>query len=64
VRERRTDNSGEADFVRIRRIWSAFRSIDSATVVTYRVNKTTGKLMPIGPIVKVGGPVTIVFAGA
>jgi hypothetical protein len=28
------------------------------------VNKTTGKLAPTGQIVKVGSPVTIVFAAA
>jgi 6-phosphogluconolactonase (cycloisomerase 2 family) len=32
--------------------------------VTFRVNKTTGKLTPTGQIVKVRSPVTIVFAGA
>jgi 6-phosphogluconolactonase (cycloisomerase 2 family) len=32
--------------------------------VTFRVNKTTGKLVPTGQIVRVGSPVTIVFAGA
>jgi 6-phosphogluconolactonase (cycloisomerase 2 family) len=37
---------------------------DSDTIVTFRVNKTTGKLAPTGQIVKVGSPVTIVFAGA
>ena len=37
---------------------------DSDTIVTFRVNKATGKLAPTGQIVKVGSPVTIVFAGA
>jgi 6-phosphogluconolactonase (cycloisomerase 2 family) len=36
---------------------------DSDTIVTFRVNKTTGKLAPTGQVVKVGSPVTIVFAG-
>jgi 6-phosphogluconolactonase len=37
---------------------------DSDTIVTFRVNKTTGTLVPTGQIVRVGSPVTIVFAGA
>jgi 6-phosphogluconolactonase (cycloisomerase 2 family) len=37
---------------------------DSDTIVTFRVNKTTGKLTPTGQVVKVGSPVTIVFAAA
>lgn len=36
---------------------------DSDTIVTFRVNKATGKLAPTGQVVKVGSPVTIVFAG-
>jgi 6-phosphogluconolactonase (cycloisomerase 2 family) len=32
--------------------------------VTFRVNKATGKLAPTGQVIKVGSPVTIVFAGA
>ena len=37
---------------------------DTDTIVTFRVNKTSGKLAPTGQVVKVGSPVTIVFAGA
>jgi 6-phosphogluconolactonase len=37
---------------------------DSDTIVKFRINKTTGKLAPPGQIVKVGSPVTIVFAAA
>ena len=37
---------------------------DSDTIVTFQVNKTTGKLTPTGQVVKVGTPVTIVFAAA
>jgi len=36
---------------------------DSDSIVTFRVNKATGKLAPTGQTVKVGSPVTIVFAG-
>ncbi len=37
---------------------------DSDTIVTFHVNKTTGKLTSTGQVVKVGTPVTIVFAAA
>ena len=37
---------------------------DFDRIVTFRVNKATGKLAPTGEVVKVGSPVSIVFAGA
>jgi 6-phosphogluconolactonase len=33
------------------------------TVVTFRVDRTSGKLTPTGQVIKNGSPVTIVFAG-
>jgi 6-phosphogluconolactonase (cycloisomerase 2 family) len=37
---------------------------DSDTIVTFRVDQATGKLTATGQIIKVGSPVSIVFAGA
>ena len=37
---------------------------DSDTILTFRVNQVTGRLAPTGQTVKVGSPVSIVFAGA
>jgi 6-phosphogluconolactonase len=37
---------------------------DSDTIVTFRINQATGRLAPTSQIVKVGSPVSIVFAGA
>jgi 6-phosphogluconolactonase (cycloisomerase 2 family) len=34
---------------------------DSDTIVTFRVDQATGKLVPTGQVVKAGSPVTIVF---
>jgi 6-phosphogluconolactonase (cycloisomerase 2 family) len=36
---------------------------DTDTVVTFRVNPATGRLMPTGQVVKTGSPVGIIFVG-